>query len=91
MVSSTDRGTDDSRESRVATVDTNALRELVREYEWIHLALGMLGNLLFFVDSVLFLFETVKVLDVWAFVVGSLLMLVRSVGNVLAREVRGDS
>jgi hypothetical protein len=75
----------------VATVDTNALRELVREYEWIHLALGMLGNLLFFVDSVLFLFETVKVLDVWAFVVGSLLMLVRSVGNVLAREVRGDS
>jgi membrane-bound ClpP family serine protease len=72
-------------------VDTNALRELVREYEWIHLALGMLGNLLFFVDSVLFLFETVKVLDVWAFVVGSLLMLVRSVGNVLAREVRGDS
>lgn len=91
MVSSTDRGADDSRESRVATVDTNALRELVREYEWIHLALGMLGNLLFFVDSVLFLFETVKVLDVWAFVVGSLLMLVRSVGNVLAREVRGDS
>ena len=91
MVSSTDRGTDDSRESRVATVDTNALRELVREYEWIHLTLGMLGNLFFFVDSVLFLFETVKVLDVWAFVVGSLLMLVRSVGNVLAREVRGDS
>lgn len=75
----------------MATVDTNALRELVREYEWMHLALGMLGNLLFFVDSVLFLFETVKVLDVWAFVVGSLLMLVRSVGNVLAREVRGDS
>lgn len=70
---------------------TDALREFVQEYEWVHLTLGMLGNLLFFVGSVLFLFETVKVLDIWAFVVGSFLMLIRSVGNVVVREVQDDS
>lgn len=72
-------------------MDTSTLGELVREYEWIHLTLGMLGNLLFFAGSVLFLFETVRVLDVWAFIVGSFFMLVRSVGNVIVRDVRDDS
>lgn len=64
------------------------LRTLLRDYEWIHLGLGLTGNLMFFVGSVLFLpaFEPWKTLGVWLFVVGSLLMLVGSAGN-FAKQV----
>lgn len=64
------------------------LRTLLHEYEWIHLGLGLSGNLMFFVGSVLFLpaFEPLKTAGVWLFIVGSLLMFVGAAGN-FAKQV----
>ena len=66
----------------------DALRAFFDEYEWIHLSLGIVGNLLFFVGSVLFLFDPIKRLDIYTFIVGSFLMLVGAVGKALVRYVR---
>ncbi len=61
------------------------LKILVHDYSWIHLTIGLIGNILFFVGSVLFLpqYEAYKVLAIWLFIVGSFLMLTGSVGRFL--------
>ena len=63
----------------------NVIKVLVQDYSWIHLTLGLLGNLTFFVGSALFLpaLEEYKVLGVWLFIIGSFLMLIGSVGRFL--------
>lgn len=59
-------------------------KEIVTEYRWIHLTLGLLGNLLFFLGSIMFLFEgRIQTFGVWTFVLGSFLMLVGSVGEAV--------
>ncbi|MGK7296740.1 MAG: YrhK family protein [Candidatus Wenzhouxiangella sp. M2_3B_020] len=61
------------------------LKTLVRDYEWIHVSLGLFGNLCFFVGSVLFLpaLEQWKLTGVWLFIVGSFFMLVGAAGRAL--------
>jgi hypothetical protein len=63
----------------------NAIKVLVQDYGWIHLSLGLLGNVTFFVGSVMFLprFEPYKLFGVWLFIVGSFLMLLGSIGRLL--------
>ncbi|WP_372810586.1 YrhK family protein, partial [Litorivivens sp.] len=41
---------------------SNVIRTIVNDYSWIHLSLGLLGNITFFVGSILFLpqFEPYK-------------------------------
>lgn len=73
-------------------LDRKALKEFFDEYEWVHLTLGLLGNVLFFVGSLLFLFEQrLQTFGVWAFVLGSFLMLVGSFGNALVKYARNGS
>lgn len=62
-----------------------ALKTLVRDYGWIHLSLGLLGNAMFFMGSILFLrrFEALQTIGVWLFVLGSFLMLIGSLGRLL--------
>ncbi len=64
------------------------LHTLLHDYEWIHLGLGLSGNFMFFVGSVLFLptFEPYKTFGVWLFIVGSFFMLVGAAGN-FAKQV----
>jgi len=64
---------------------TNALKILVHDYPWIHLSLGLLGNTTFFIGSVAFLpqFEYYRLYGVWLFALGSLLMLIGSLGRLL--------
>jgi hypothetical protein len=53
-----------------------ALSALLREYEWIHRGLGILGHLCFFVGSLFFLWESLKLAGIWLFIVGAGGMLV---------------
>ncbi|MEQ8349577.1 MAG: YrhK family protein [Sneathiellaceae bacterium] len=65
----------------------NFLHTLVHRYEAVHTALGILGNLLFVIGSVLFFepFEDLRTLGVSLFVAGSCLMLVGALGAGLKR------
>lgn len=64
---------------------TNPLKILVKDYGWVHLGLGLIGNFTFFVGSILFLpaFEPYKPVGVWLFIIGSFLMLVGATGRLL--------
>lgn len=59
------------------------LRVLVQEYRWVHLTLGLIGNITFLLGSVLFLpaFEAYRTLGTWLFIAGAFLMLVGSLGR----------
>lgn len=57
------------------------IRTLVKDYGWIHLGIGMLGNLCFFIGSVFFLWEGLKPAGVWLFIIGSGGMLIGSAGG----------
>lgn len=60
---------------------------LVRDYQWVHLTLGLIGNVCFVVGSVFFLYETLKTAGVWLFIVGSGGMLIGAIGSALVRLV----
>ncbi|GKX34294.1 MAG: hypothetical protein MnENMB40S_19120 [Rhizobiaceae bacterium MnEN-MB40S] len=64
---------------------SNPIQMLVRDYGWIHLSLGLLGNVLFFIGSLMFLpsLEEFKSVGIWLFIVGSFLMFVGSLGRML--------
>ena len=65
----------------------------LRDFPWVHLGLGLTGNALFVVGSVMFFWDSVKTLAIWLFVLGSLGMLIGSVGELLVRvekHRRGD-
>lgn len=63
----------------------NPLKTLVQEYGWVHLTLGLFGNISFFVGSILFLptFEPIKVWGVWLFIVGAFFMMIGALGRLL--------
>lgn len=60
----------------------------LRDFPWIHLGIGLFGNLLFFVGSIMFFWSSVKTLAIWLFVIGSLGMLLGSIGELLVRVER---
>lgn len=66
-------------------MERKILRDFFDNFEWIHIALGLLGNLLFFTGSVMFLYESLKTAGIWLFIVGAFLMLVGSIGNGLVK------
>lgn len=61
------------------------LKRLVRDYSWIHLSLGVIGNVSFVVGSFTFLpwFAEYKTIGVWLFIVGASLMLIGALGQLL--------
>lgn len=63
---------------------SGTLRLIVKDFGWIHTSLGLLGNVLFFVGSILFLpaFEAYKTIGVWLFIIGSFLMLIGALGEL---------
>lgn len=72
------------------------LRTIVHEYSWIHLGIGLTGNGFFIIGSILFLPEWAETrsplfhglarwqtVGVWMFILGSALMFVGSLGELL--------
>ena len=62
------------------------LERFFEDYEWIHLIIGIIGNVLFFCGSIMFMFE-IKPWSLYMFVSGSFLMLIGSLGSALVRHV----
>ncbi|QDU87997.1 hypothetical protein Pla175_13660 [Pirellulimonas nuda] len=63
-----------------------ACRRAIDRYRWFFVAEGVLGNLLFFVGSLLFLRPATQQVGVWMFIAGSGLMLVSSAAAALAQR-----
>ncbi len=63
------------------------LRALARHSEWVHLGIGILGNLAFLAGSLLFLAK-VEPLSLYLFVAGSAGMLVGNLGSAIVRLER---
>ncbi len=62
------------------------IKTLVQDYGWIHLSIGLAGNTLFLVGSILFLFNSeLKPIPGAIFISGSFLMLVGALGNLLVK------
>lgn len=66
----------------------HALHMLVSDYEWVHICLGLIGNLAFLVGSFLFFSESTKQIALWLFVIGSSGMLIGSIGSAAVRYER---
>lgn len=75
---------------------SHALKKLVQEYGWIHLGIGLAGNALFVIGSVLFLPDMgsvtlpwqqeaieVQTIGVWLFIAGAALMFIGSLGSLM--------
>ena len=64
------------------------LQKIVREYQYIHLAIGIIGNTAFLVGSVLFFerFSSWHHTAVWLFVIGAAGMLIGALGKA-AKEL----
>ena len=63
----------------------NAIKTLVQDFGWIHLSLGLCGNILFFAGSILFLpvFDPWQTIGTWFFIVGAFLMMIGAIGRLL--------
>jgi hypothetical protein len=63
-------------------------REFVCHFEWIHISLGIFGNIAFLIGSIFFLWESLKTAGVWLFILGSLGMLIASIGSAIVQAER---
>lgn len=61
------------------------LRRFLERFAWLQTSIGLLGNLSFFVGSILFLWESSQLVGTWLFIVGSLGMLLGSLGSAVLR------
>lgn len=61
------------------------LKRLAQDYSYVHTTLGLVGNTMFFVGSVFFLVESLKRVAIWLFILGSLGMLIDTVGSALLK------
>lgn len=61
---------------------------LAEDFHWLSISLGLVGNTAFFVGSIFFLWEATKLAGIWLFIVGSLGMLLGSIGDKAAQLER---
>ena len=61
----------------------NTVSACIHKYAWIHLSIGIVGNIIFATGTILFMKQSD--LAGWFFLVGSLGMLLNSLGALLAK------
>lgn len=61
------------------------LQKFFDDFEWIHICIGITGNILFFIGSILFLNKSLMTIGTYLFITGTFLMLIGSIGNGLVR------
>ncbi len=61
------------------------LRLLFKKYGWIHLGVGLIGNISFVVGSAFFLYKDLKTAGTWLFIVGSSGMLIGTLGEAVVK------
>lgn len=68
------------------------LKRLIQDFPMVHASVGLAGNAMFVLGSVLF-FETfdAKTLAIWLFVAGSSLMFLGAAGDWLLKYLRYES
>lgn len=64
---------------------TSIIRTFVHDYPWFHRWMGLVGNTLFVVGSVFFLFERLVIPGTWIFVGASFGLMADSVGEKVSR------
>jgi hypothetical protein len=71
---------------------SNAIKTIVRDYGWVHLGIGLVGNVLFLCGSILFLpaFQSLRPIPIYVFISGSGLMLVGALGRLLVEIWRRE-
>ena len=65
---------------------SSAVSTFAHDFPWFHRWMGLVGNALFVIGSVFFLFESLIMPGTWIFIGASLGMLVDSVGEKLRRR-----
>ncbi|MEQ3725681.1 YrhK family protein [Alcanivorax sp.] len=63
-------------------------RALIHQYQWFHVTLGLIGNGTFVVGSVFFLWESWQRAGTWLFIIGSVGMLIGSIGSAIVTYER---
>ncbi|KZY34630.1 hypothetical protein A3754_03875 [Alcanivorax sp. HI0083] len=63
-------------------------RALVHQYQWFHVTLGLIGNGTFVIGSVFFLWESWQRAGTWLFIIGSVGMLIGSIGSAIVTYER---
>jgi hypothetical protein len=58
-------------------------RTFIREFPVVHLVIGVVGNVIFFVGSVLFLWSALELVAIWLFIVGSFGMMLGAIGQAV--------
>jgi hypothetical protein len=64
------------------------LTTFVHDFPWIHIGIGLIGNLAFVIGSVMFFYKSVETVAIWVFVVASAGMFIGAVGQLLVRIER---
>ena len=67
------------------------IRPVLRNYQWIHIGLGLIGNVTFVVGSVLFLWDSTKFVATLLFILGSTGMLLGSIGQAIVKDWSSSS
>ena len=58
-------------------------KSFIREFPAVHLAIGVIGNVIFFVGSVLFVWHSTEAVAIWLFIIGSFGMMLGAIGQAV--------
>ena len=69
-------------------MNRKAIQRFLRDYEWLHITVGVIGNATFFIGSIFFLpvYSDLMTVGVWLFITGSFLMLLGALAGGLKRH-----